>query len=146
VIRVTLDVNVLASGFPAEAGPPAALIDAWTALAYELIISEHILEGLERTWQKPYYQQRFTPEQAQDSLAVLRTEATLVTPASTVHGVGQDREDDLVLATAVAGRAEYLVTGDRHLQAIAGYQGVIILSPRQFLTTLEDNELGNGDW
>jgi putative PIN family toxin of toxin-antitoxin system len=143
VIRATLDVNVLASGFPAEAGPPAALIDAWAALAFELIISEHILEGLERTWQKPYYQRQFTTQQVQDSLSVLRREATFVAPASTVQGIGEDLEDDLVLATAVAGQAEYLVTGDRHLQGIAAYQGITILSPRQFLTILE--ELGDGE-
>jgi hypothetical protein len=82
VIRITLDVNVLASGFPAETGPPAALIDAWTNLGFELIISEHILEGLERTWQKPYYQRTFTAEQVHDSLTVLRTEATFVGSAS----------------------------------------------------------------
>jgi putative PIN family toxin of toxin-antitoxin system len=145
VIRATLDVNVLASGFPAETGPPAALIDAWTALAYELIISEHILEGLERTWQKPYYQRCFTAKQVQDSLAVLRAEATLVIPASTVRGIGEDAEDDLVIATAVSGQAQYLVTGDRVLQGIGLYQGVTILSPRQFLTALEASELDDRD-
>ena len=46
MIRATLDVNVLASGFPAAAGIPAELIDRWTDLAYELVISEHILGGL----------------------------------------------------------------------------------------------------
>lgn len=145
MIRATLDVNVLASGFPAETGPPAALIDAWTALAYEMIISEHILEGLERTWRKPYYQRSFTAEQVHDSLTVLRTEATLVMPVSTVQGIAEDTEDDLVLATAVAGQAQYLVTGDRYLQRIGAYQDVTILSPRQFLAALEASELGDKD-
>jgi hypothetical protein len=49
VIRATLDVTVLASGFPAEAGAPSELIDHWTDLADALVISEHILEGLART-------------------------------------------------------------------------------------------------
>lgn len=68
MIRATLDVSVLASGFLAETGTPAALIDYWTDLAYELVISEHILEGLTRAWGKPYYHARFTPDQVRQSL------------------------------------------------------------------------------
>jgi len=142
VIRATLDVNVLASGFPAPAGVPAQLIDSWTDLAYELVISEHILEGLARTWRKPYYQQRYSPGRVQQTLALLRTGATLVTPVATVRGVAADEEDDLVLATAIAGDAGFLVTGDRYLQTLGRYHSVVILSPRQFLEVLED-EAGN---
>jgi putative PIN family toxin of toxin-antitoxin system len=144
VIRATLDVNVLASGFPAPAGIPAQLIDRWSDLAYELVISEHILEGLARTWRKPYYQQRYRPEHVQQTLALLRSAATLVIPAATVHGVAADAEDDLVLATALAGDAGFLVTGDRYLQALRQYASVVILSPRQFLAVLVDEAGSEG--
>lgn len=103
MIRATLDVNVLASGFPAGAGTPAALIDLWTDLAYTLVLSEHILDGLARTWQKPYSQRRYRLDQVEQTLALLRSEATLVVPVTTVRGVAADLEDDLVLATAIAG-------------------------------------------
>ena len=137
MIRVTLDVNVPASGFPAETGTPSALIQRWTDLEYELVLSAHILEGLERTWQKPYYRLRYSTERAGHALRLLRTAATIVVPAPTVSGVGEDEEDDLVLATAVAGNADYLVTGDKHLQGLILVQGVTIVSPRQFLDLLQ---------
>ena len=113
------------------------LIDHWTELAYELVISEHILEGLGRTWQKPYYQRRYSPERVHQALTLLRTEATLVVPASTVRGVAEDEEDDLVLATAIAGDAGFLVTGDKYLQTLGRYQDVVILSLGSFLPPLE---------
>lgn len=138
MIRATLDVNVLASGFPAETGPPAALIDHWTNLDFDLILSDHILTGLARAWQKPYFQRRYRPEQIEQTLSLLRSQATLVIPVSTVRGVAADSEDDLVLATAVAGNATHLVTGDRYLQAVARYASTIIVSPRQFLDVLAD--------
>jgi putative PIN family toxin of toxin-antitoxin system len=141
VIRATLDVNVLASGFPAEAGAPSELIDRWTDLAYELVVSEHILDGLKRTWQKPYFQRRYSPERVQQTLALLRAEATLVTPASAVPSVAEDAEDDLVLATAIAGDADFLVTGDKYLQALGRYQHVVILSPRELLIVLADEQV-----
>ena len=55
-----------------------------------------------------------------------------------MHGVAEDAEDDLVLATAIAGGAGYLVTGDKFLQTLGHYQNVAILSPQQFLTLLAD--------
>ena len=141
MIRATLDVNVLASGFPAETGIPAQLIDRWTDLAFELVISEHILTGLVRTWQKPYYQRRYIPERMQQTFTLLRAEATLVVPVATVRGVAADEEDDLVLATAVAGEVGYLVTGDKPLQALGSFQRIVILSPRQFLDVLDSEAL-----
>jgi putative PIN family toxin of toxin-antitoxin system len=138
LIRATLDVNVLASGFPAETGPPAALIDHWTNLDFELILSEHILNGLARAWQKPYFRQRYRHNQIEATLSLLRTEATLVIPVTNIRGVAADLEDDLVLATAIAGDANFLVTGDRYLQALVQYRNTIILSPRQFLDVLAE--------
>jgi predicted nucleic acid-binding protein len=41
-------------------------------------------------------------------------------------------EDDLILATAIARGASYLVTGDRKLRAVGAFQEVILLSPRDF--------------
>lgn len=143
MIRATLDVNVLASGFPAEAGIPTELIDRWTDLAYELVISEHILNGLTRTWQKPYYQRRYSPQRVHQALTLLRAEAILVAPAATVHGVAEDEEDDLVLATAIAGDAGFLVTGDKYLQTLRRYQTVAILSPREFLEVLAADASGD---
>jgi len=68
---------------------------------------------------------------------LLRAEATIVAPVATVRGVAADEEDDLVLATAVAGDVEFLVTGGKYLQALDHYQSFVILSRRQFLEVLE---------
>ena len=46
-------------------------------------------------------------------------------------------EDDLVLATAISGRATYLVTGDRVFRQVDEYRGVSFLTPREFLSIIE---------
>jgi len=137
VIRATLDVNVLASAFLGRQTAPALIVQRWTGGRFELILSEHVLYGLDRTWQKRYFQTRYTGDQVQQTLALLRADAIMIAPTPSAQGVGEDEEDDLVLATAVAGDATYLVTGDRHLQAFGSFQDVTILSPRQFLDLLE---------
>ncbi len=55
-----------------------------------------------------------------------------------MRGVAEDLEDDLVLATIVAGRADFLVTGDRLLREIGEYGGVRIVTPREFLDLLDE--------
>lgn len=142
MIRATLDVNVLVSGFPASGGAPAELIARWLRRDFDLVLSEHILAGLVRAWNRPYWRARYRSGEAQRTIVLLRDRAVLVEPAGTVRGVGQDEEDDLVLATAVAGNADFLVTGDKPLQAVGSYQSVIIFSPRQFLTLLDRRTTG----
>ena len=61
-----------------------------------------------------------------------------MTPISLeVHGIATHPEDDLVLATAISGGADYLVTGDAHLINLRVYKGVQICSPRDFLWVIE---------
>lgn len=153
MIRATLDVNVLASGFLTKQAAPAIIIQRWTDGWFELILSEHILSGLERTWQRPYFLSRYPENQVQQTLARLRAEAVLVSPDVSVQRVGEDEEDDLVLGTAVTGSADYLVTGDKHLQSLQtlvsdetrrgrGRPGMVIVSPRQFVDVLDRGSMG----
>jgi putative PIN family toxin of toxin-antitoxin system len=139
-MRVVLDVNVLVSGFVARSGTLGAILAAWTGGQFELVTSEHILAGCHRAWTKPYFHSRYTDNEIHATLALLQTDAMLVTPVSTVRDVTDDLEDDLVLATAVAGDAAYLVTGDNGLLAVEGFWNVSIVSPREFLVLLEGND------
>ncbi len=136
MIRAVLDVNVLVSGFPAPGGVPAELIERWLGREFDLISSEHILRGVARAWTNVYFRARHQHEESQRALELLRDRAILVTPVETVHGVADDEEDDLVVATAAAGSVSHLVTGDRGLVRLGTYQELIILTPREFLNLL----------
>jgi len=136
VITVVLDTNVLAAGFVRPEPAPGQLLAAWLAGAYMLIVSDHILTELARTFEEPYFRHHLTPEQRANNLALVREEATITPLTAQVTGIATHPEDDLVLATAVSGQAQYLVTGDKKLQQLGTYQGVTILSPRAFLELL----------
>lgn len=137
MISAVLDANILVSGFPANRGGPAEIIAAWFAGEFELVLSEHILDGTIRAWSKPYFRTRYTHAEIQDTLMLLRVEARFVVPVNTIHGVCNDDEDDRVLTTAVAGTVPYLVSGDKGMLSLGHYQGVTILTPRVFLKLLD---------
>ena len=103
-----LDVNVIVSGFPGRRG--AAAIDRWLTREFRIIVSEHILNGVIRAWDNPWFRDRYGRNEVERALYLLRTQASAVTPISGIHGVAPDAEDDLVLGTAVAGEADYLET------------------------------------
>lgn len=137
MIRVVLDVNVLASGYVSRTGAPGQLLAQWTHGAFELVISEHILTVLTGVLERPYFRRRLTARQRAANLALLRHETILTTITAEVQGIAPDEDDDLVLATAVSGKAAYLVTGDAGLRRLGSYRGISVLSPRDFLNLLE---------
>jgi putative PIN family toxin of toxin-antitoxin system len=138
VIVAVLDTNVLASGFLRRnpASTVVQIVDAWRAFRYRLVVSEHILGELARTFQDPYFRRFLRDAEIVAALALLRRQATIATATTVVVGIASHPEDDLVLATAVSAMADYLVTGDRQLRGLGVYRGVAILSPRAFLDVL----------
>lgn len=60
-----------------------------------------------------------------------RVSLVVAVPLSTP--VCRDPDDDLVLATALSGQADVIISGDKDLLVLKVHQGIPILSPRQFL-------------
>jgi putative PIN family toxin of toxin-antitoxin system len=138
--RVVLDTNVLVSGFPESRHPeraPAQLVLRWREGGYLLLASDQIRIKFARALRKPYYQARFTQEQVQAAEHLLKAQAQSVAVEVQVAAVATHPEDDAILATAISGQADFLVTGDRQLQRLGTYQGIAIVSPREFLTLLD---------
>lgn len=137
MITAVLDTNVLASGFVRPEPSPGQLLQAWRTGRYILVVSDHILTELARTFDEPYFSKRLTPTQRANNVALVREEAVLIFINVDVHGIATHPEDDPVLATAVSGHAQYLVTGDTKLQKLRMYESVTIVSPREFLDAIQ---------
>ena len=141
MIRATLDTNVLASGVVTSAQTVnGQVIQAWRENKYTLVLSEAILTEFSRTLLQPYFSARLTAAQIEATLNLFRTEATIVSPIVTVKGVATHPEDDPIIATALSGKAHYLVTRDEKLQKkVQEYKGVSIISPPVFLHRLRED-------
>ena len=140
MIRAVLDTNVLASALVNLDRPgsvPGEILRRALRQDFALVVSDAILAELDHTVTKPYFVRRSGPDRAASVRAAIE-QVALVTPlTATVEGVATHPEDDRVLATAVAGDADYLVTGDRQLQALGCFRGVAIVNPAAFLAILD---------
>lgn len=138
MIRVVFDANTLVSAIPAASGTLATLVDLWRADAFQVVVSPHIVEEVTRSWAKPYWRQHLSPAQKDRALRLLQRKAELTTITVRADGIATHPEDDLVLATALSGRADYLITGDGPFRRkVDRFQGVVLLSAREFLHVLE---------
>ncbi len=105
---------------------------------FDITVSEHSIDGVSRALTKPYWRKRLDIQQIECRLPDVRSLVKPVEPVDDVHGVAEDDEDDLVLATAVAANADYLVTVDKYPRRIGEFRGIRIVSPRQFLGLMRE--------
>jgi putative PIN family toxin of toxin-antitoxin system len=141
-MKVVLDTNILASGAISATGTLSSIVDAWRSGRFRVIVSAPILAELERTFQKPYFRRSLTDTQSSRFLNLLRKRATVSPITASVHGIATHSKDDVIVATAVSAKADYLITGDGKLQHLGMYKGVAILSPRRFVETLKQEVSG----
>jgi predicted nucleic acid-binding protein len=83
---------------------------------------------------RPKIKKRYplAPEDGEAFLHLLRQDAALL-PHRAAPGMCRDPDDDSLLGCAVAGAADYLVTGDEDLLAVGRYRGLAIVTAREFL-------------
>jgi putative PIN family toxin of toxin-antitoxin system len=142
VIRAVVDTNVLVSGIVSQRLKPptatAAVVAAWRAGLFELVLSTDIIGEVDRTLRKPYFARRIDDATRTRLLGLLRRRSRVIELTIRLSGIATHPEDDLVLSAAVSARADYLVTGDRPLLALASQQDVSVVSPRAFLAILQE--------
>jgi len=112
----------------------------WRQGAFTLVTSEHVLQEVERTLRKPYFEKILSPNQAATVLETIRAYGEIASLTVAVTGIATHPEDDLVLATVASGRANVLVTGDHKLQAVQRFEDAVIVTPTEFVALLDQIE------
>ncbi len=136
LLRAVYDTTILASGIVATKDPIAFIINAVISGQVDLATSPYILEELRRALNKPYFRDRITDEERETYLSRLDAVATSVMPQRVISGVVTDPNDDPIIDLAISARVEYLVTGDKRILAVGKYEGVKMLTAREFYDVL----------
>ena len=146
-MKPVLDANVFISAFINLTGSPFEVLAAWRAGRFVAVSSIALRDEVQKVVVRPRTARylRASAAAVATVLAELDQTAVFVQPDS-VTVVEDDPDDDLVLGTASAGSADYVVTGDKHLLALGLFQGIRIVTPAQFLRILaaEQQELRGG--
>lgn len=133
-MRVVLDTNVLLSALISPHGAPDAIYRAWRAARFEVVTSLVQLDELRRASRYPKFQAVLQPHRVGAMVNNLQRAIVLDRLTSDVEAA--DPNDAFLLAMALAGDADYLVTGDRRAGLLQrGREGrTRIVTPGQFCT------------
>jgi uncharacterized protein len=132
-LRLVIDTNVLVSALFSSTSLPAHLIELWRQGLFDLLTSADQLDELMRVTRYPRIRDRLTPALAGRLINELRDLAIVLKDLPIVT-VSPDPWDNYLLATAAAGGADFLVTGDkRDLLPLDRYGGAKIVTVRDFL-------------
>jgi len=129
-VRIVLDTNVFISG-AFFSGPPYQILKAWKNQEFQIVISLEILDEYFRVGEELSVQ--FPEVDLNPILELITTKAELIEAALLDEAVCDDPDDDKFFACAIAGGANLIVSGDKHLSKMSGYQGIEVVRPRQFV-------------
>jgi putative PIN family toxin of toxin-antitoxin system len=137
-IKAVLDTNVLVSSLVSQHGPPRHALDAWLEGHYTLVISLYLVEELIHVLSCPRIARQVHLEEDELAaiLAALLSQAEVTPGRLRLPGVTRDPKDDAVVACAVEGEADYIVSGDQDLLVLGRYETVQVVTPRQFANIL----------
>src|SRR5260221_140011 len=142
-MRTTCDANLLVRAMLHQKGLARAIVDLATQSPHVLVLSQPLIDDVRRVLQYDRIQKRYNMSDADidDFAAFLHGVSDVVIQPTLVPVVMADPDDDLVIATAVDGRAEAICTLDHHLAdpAVVAYcaaRGIRILTDIQLVQEL----------
>jgi putative PIN family toxin of toxin-antitoxin system len=150
-MRITTDSNILVRAAVRPLGPAGQVLDRSSLPPHALVLSMPILDEVRRVLQYERIRQLagISDEEREEWIALVAAVSDVISPTEIVP-VCQDPDDDLVIATAVAGRSNVVCTLDRHLraplvQAYCATFHIRILTDVELLAELRAQESCAGD-
>ena len=135
-MRVVLDTNVLLAALISPYTPPDTIYRAWRERRFELVTSTKQLEELRRVSRYPKLRPILPPHRVGAMVNNMQGAVVLERLPDLPQDVELSEPDDaFLIATAIAGEAAWLVTGDRKagLLQLGRVGGAAIVTPREFV-------------
>ena len=143
MIRVVLDTNVFLSGVLTPGRAPAKLLELVLSGKLKLLISPPIIQEIQRVFHYPgiikvIKKRKLESKELEEAVFRIMRVAHITPGAVNVEGVAADPSDDMFLACALEGQADYIISGDHHLTDLKDYQGIRIMAPSAFIRLMSE--------
>lgn len=139
VIRAVVDTNILIRALIKPRGSVGPILADLAEGRYTAVYSEPMLDELVAKLALPRIRVKYAIDQEtiETTLALLAIRGELVHPTHRVK-ISRDPKDDMLIEAAIAGHADFLITGDEDLLVLKRHEGVRMVTPRTFLAALQD--------
>ena len=133
MLRIVPDTNILISAFIVE-GNEYRLIEKCFKREILLITSADVIDEFKEVALRPKF--GFTEEEVGDFVNALIEAAEVVMPKEKVSSVCRDPDDNKLLATALEGKADYIISGDKDLLTLKRFRNVRVVTAAEFLRNI----------
>ena len=143
-IRAVINTNIWVSALLNPFGFPARLLKSFEEGAFHTVISEPIIEELADVLNRPRIRERYgiTEGDIHELLILIEERSEHVLLSGDVK-ICRDKDDDLIIETAIKGKAEYLVTRDddikfdKEVLSFLSKYGIAVVSISKFLDIIK---------
>jgi putative PIN family toxin of toxin-antitoxin system len=129
-LKVVMDTNVFVSGV-FFSRPPYQILKAWQSGVFELVVSQEILDEYQRVGE--ILAREYPVIDLNPILTFVIEHAKVYESIKLKEPVCEDPDDDKFIACALASGSGVIISGDKHLLKVSGYQEIEILKPRKFV-------------
>lgn len=131
-MRVVLDTNVIIAAF-ASRGLCADIFEVCLE-NHNLIVSDFILSEVVKNLNNKL---QLPKSLSQEIIDYLRDVSSSVEPDKVDKSICRDKDDVMIIGTALSGKAQCIITGDNDLLILRKYRGISIVTPREFWRRLK---------
>jgi putative PIN family toxin of toxin-antitoxin system len=127
------------SGLISKQGHPRKLIDLWLSNSFDLITSRYLIDELRHVLNYPHLRRllKFNENEIKYMLSEINRRAILVPGDLDLKGLTRDPKDDAVVACAVEGQVDFIVSGDKDILELNQYQGIKMINPTDFIAHMD---------
>lgn len=129
-MKIVLDTNVLISGI-FFSGPPAQILKAWKDQKFQIVLSKEILNEYQQVAEE--LSNKFSSVDIEPIIELLTIYGEIVETEGISVTVCEDPDDNMFLECVIASNNKIIVSEDKHLLKISGYQDIEVVKPRYFV-------------
>ena len=135
MLKVVIDTNVIISGI-FFGGIPSKILEGLSENLYKLVLSEGIINEYKEVVTRILKKHKIASNTPIEVLDYLITNAQIIDPKTINTPYCDDPDDIIFLQTAIAAKAKYLVSGDKHLLNVGKYKGGVVLKAKDFINCI----------
>ena len=136
-MRVVLDTNILIGAVITKGTPPDRLYQAWMRGEINLITSTAQMAEVAAVLARPRLEKFLSADEAETLVENIGTRALILDEPPSVN-LSPDPKDNPILAAAIAGKADVIVSGDKkHMLALGKVEGIPVVTAREALERWE---------
>ena len=139
VIKCVIDTNVIISAILNPKGIPGKIVEAWFKHEFLAVTSEFLLQELQRVLHYRHIQRikLISEKEINKFVRDIINTSQLIEVSSVIDVVRKDTADNQVLAAALDGQVNFIVSGNHHLLDLGHFRGIKIVKPIEFFNILD---------